>query len=127
MCCYNEVESDSLAGFSSVQKQQSGRMELSAADICGEKQRRPCAARAFPHPPTPQCTCVVTPRGGSAPCRASVSADLVRVTNLLQEDTELSASDRLSIGVKGREVKMASSEKSRSPPRGLSDKSGVGD
>lgn len=75
----------------------------------------------------PECTCGVTPRGGRAPCRASVSADLVRVTNLLQEDTELSGSDRLSVGVKGREVTTASSEKSRSPPRGLSDKSGVGD
>lgn len=75
----------------------------------------------------PERTCGETPRGGRAPCRASVSADLVRVTNLLQEDTELSGSDGLSVGVKGREVTTASSEKSHSPPWGLSDKSGVGD
>lgn len=134
MCCGNEVESHSHRVLSlangaadGVQKQRDARTALSAADIRGEKTKAALRGEGVSASFLPECTCGVTPRGGRAPCRASVSADLVRVTNLLQEDTELSGSDRLSVGVKGRGVTTASSEKSRSPPRGLSDKSGVGD
>lgn len=135
MCCGNEVESHSHSASSLVNGAADGvqktlrnaRTALSAADICGRKTKAALRGEGVYASLLAECTCGVTPRGGRAPCRASVSADLVRVTNLLQEDTELSGSDRLSVGVKGRAVTSASSEKSLSPPRGLSDKSGVGD